>query len=204
MSEQSEHLVKSFDQDLKKLTDMLIRMGGIVENQVALAAEAIMDRNAEAATRTVEEDVKVDALEREIEQFVIRMLALRQPMAGDLRHVVAGLKITGDLERIGDYAANVAKRSIVLASSPRRIRWAALRTWQLVQAQLKSIIDAARRPRCGQGNRGLAFGPRGRRHLQHNLPRADHVHDGRSPQHHTLHASVVHREEPGTNWRSYD
>ena len=63
----------------------------------------------------VEEDPKVDALEREVEQFVIRLLALRQPVAGDLRHIVAALKITGDLERIGDYAANVAKRSIVLA-----------------------------------------------------------------------------------------
>ena len=99
-------------------------MGGIVENQVALAAEAIMDRDMpSAATRTVEEDVKVDALEREVEQFVIRMLALRQPMAADLRLVVAALKITGDLERIGDYAANVAKRSIVLAQFPALFAW---------------------------------------------------------------------------------
>ena len=143
MPEQSEHLVKSFDQDLKRLTDMLIRMGGIVENQVALAAEAIMDRNAEAATRTVEEDVKVDALEREIEQFVIRMLALRQPMAADLRFVVAALKVTGDLERIGDYAASVAKRSIVLAQFPAPCSLGGLAHMAgLVQAQLKSIIDA--------------------------------------------------------------
>ena len=62
----------------------------------------------------MEEDPQVDALEREVEQFVIRLLALRQPMAQDLRQIVAGLKITSDLERIGDYAANVAKRSIVL------------------------------------------------------------------------------------------
>ena len=115
MSEPTEHLVKSFDQDLKRLRDMLTEMGGIVESQVALAAEAIMNRDSAAATRAVEEDPKVDALEREVEQFVIRMLALRQPMAGDLRQIVAALKITGDLERIGDYAANVAKRSIVLA-----------------------------------------------------------------------------------------
>jgi len=143
MSEQSEHLVKSFDQDLKRLTDMLIRMGGIVENQVALASEAVMERNAEAATRTVEEDVKVDALEREVDAFVIRMLALRQPMAADLRHIVAGLKITGDLERIGDYAANVAKRSIVLAQFPAPYSMGGLaHMLVLVQGQLKSIIDA--------------------------------------------------------------
>jgi phosphate transport system protein len=143
MSEQSEHLVKSFDQDLKKLTDMLIRMGGIVENQVAMAAEAMMERNAEAASRTIEDDAKVDALERDIEQFVIRMLALRQPMAADLRLVVASLKATGDLERIGDYAANVAKRSIVLAQFPAPYSLGGLAHMaNLVQAQLKSIIDA--------------------------------------------------------------
>jgi phosphate transport system protein len=143
MSEQSEHLVKSFDQDLKRLTDMLIRMGGIVENQVALASEAVMERNAEAAMRTVEEDVKVDALEREVDAFVIRTLALRQPMAADLRNIVAGLKVTGDLERIGDYAANVAKRSIVLAQFPAPYSLGGLaHMLGLVQGQLKSIIDA--------------------------------------------------------------
>ena len=143
MAEQSEHLVKSFDQDLKRLTDMLIRMGGIVENQVALAAEAMMDRNVDAATKTVEDDVKVDALERDVEQFVIRMLALRQPMAADLRVVVMALKVTGDLERIGDYAANVAKRSIVLAQFPMPLSLGGLSHMAtLVQGQLKSIIDA--------------------------------------------------------------
>ena len=95
---------------------MLTEMGGIVESQVALAAEAIMERDAAAATRAVEEDPKVDALEREVESNSSSgLLALRQPVAGDLRQIVAALKITGDLERIGDYAANVAKRSIVLA-----------------------------------------------------------------------------------------
>ena len=143
MSEQSAHLVKSFDTELKKLTDMLLRMGGIVENQVALAASAIMDRNADDAARTVEEDAKVDALEREVEQFVIRTLALRQPMASDLRQVVSALKITGDLERIGDYAANVAKRSIVLAQFPAPYSLGGLgHMLNLVQEQLKSIIDA--------------------------------------------------------------
>src|SRR6478672_3182340 len=106
MPNEPEHLVKSYDSELKRLRNLLTQMGGIVESQVALAAEAIMERNTTAATKAVEEDPKVDALEREIEQFVIRMLALRQPMAADLRQIVGGLKITGDLERIGDYAAN--------------------------------------------------------------------------------------------------
>ena len=144
MSEAPEHLVKSYDQELKRLRNMMTQMGGIVENQVALAADAIMHRDAAAATRAVEEDPKVDALEREVESFVIRLLALRQPVAGDLRQIVAALKITGDLERIGDYAANVAKRSIVLsqftlpllAGRPRAHGAA----W--CRSSLKSIIDA--------------------------------------------------------------
>jgi phosphate transport system protein len=143
MSEAAEHLVKSFDQDLSRLRNMLTEMGGIVESQVALAADAIMQRDSVAATRAVEEDVKVDALEHAIEQFVIRMLALRQPMAADLRHIVAALKITGDLERIGDYAANVAKRSIVLGQFQLPYSLAGLAHMaHMVQEQLKAIIDA--------------------------------------------------------------
>jgi phosphate transport system protein len=143
MSDSTEHLVKSFDIDLKRLRDMLTEMGGIVESQVAMAAEAIMNRDSTAAMRAVEEDPKVDALEREVEQFVIRMLALRQPMAGDLRRIVGALKITSDLERIGDYAANVAKRSIVLAQHNLPYSLAGLAHMaRMVQEQLKSIIDA--------------------------------------------------------------
>ena len=143
MTEEPEHLVKSYDLELKRLRNLLTQMGGIVESQVALAAEAIMNRDAAAATRAVEEDPKVDALEREAEQFVIRLLALRQPVAGDLRQIVMALKITGDLERIGDYAANVAKRSIVLAefSLPYSLTGLAHMA-RLVQENLKSIIDA--------------------------------------------------------------
>jgi phosphate transport system protein len=143
MSETPQHVVKSYDQELKRLRSMITQMGGIVETQVALAAEAIMHRDASAATRAVEEDAKVDALEREVETFVIRLLALRQPVAGDLRHIVAALKITGDIERIGDYAANVAKRSIVLAEFSLPYSLAGLAHMaRLVQQQLKSVIDA--------------------------------------------------------------
>jgi len=143
MSGAPEHVVKSYDQELKRLRNMMTQMGGIVETQVALAADAIMLRDAASATRAVEEDPKVDALEREVETFVIRLLALRQPVAGDLRQIVAALKITGDLERIGDYAANVAKRSIVLSQFSLPYSLAGLAHMaRMVQGQLKSIIDA--------------------------------------------------------------
>ncbi|MEO9188401.1 MAG: phosphate signaling complex protein PhoU [Acetobacteraceae bacterium] len=143
MSDAPQHTVKSFDQELTHLRDLIIEMGGIVESQVALAAEAIMNRDTAAATRAVEEDPRVDALERDVEALVIRMLALRQPMADDLRGIVAALKMTGDLERVGDYAANVAKRAIVLAQFSLPFPLAAIANMaKLVQAGLKMVIDA--------------------------------------------------------------
>ena len=146
------HTVRSYDAELTKLGSMLAEMGGIVESQVGLAAEALMESDASAATRAVELDPEVDELEREVEQFVIRLLALRQPVADDLRKIVAALKITGDFERIGDYAANAAKRSIVLAQYTLPFSLAALANMaRMVQQNLKTVIDAV-----GQGDADLA------------------------------------------------
>ena len=143
MSEAPEHLVKSYSNELNRLHAMIAEMGGIVETQVAFAADAINFRDIEAASRAMEEDKRVDALEREIEAFVIRLLALRQPMAGDLREIISSLKMTGDLERIGDYAANVAKRSIVLGQFNLPFSLSGIAHMaRLVQENLKTIIDA--------------------------------------------------------------
>ncbi len=143
MASEPQHLLRSFDQELARLRDLISEMGGIVESQVAGAARAILDRDTAAAAQVMEADKRVDALEQEVEQFVIRTLALRQPMAGDLRQVVAALKITGDLERIGDYAANVAKRSVVLAQFQLPYSLAGLgHMARLVQENLKTVIDA--------------------------------------------------------------
>jgi phosphate transport system protein len=143
MPDAPQHMVKSYDQELRRLRDMMAEMGGIVESQVGMAMRAILEHDADAATKAVEDDPKVDALEREIEQFVIRLLALRQPMASDLRQIVAALKITSGLERIGDYAANVAKRSIVLSHYTLPYALTGLgHMGRLVQAQLKAIMDA--------------------------------------------------------------
>lgn len=143
MADTPEHLVRSYDQQLKRLRSFLTEMGGIVEHQVALAAKSILNRDAGTAANVVDSDAKVDALEHEAEQYVVGLLALRQPMAGDLRLIVAALKISGELERIGDYAANVAKRSIVLAQFNLAGPLAGLGTMaRLVQEHLKTIIDA--------------------------------------------------------------
>jgi phosphate transport system protein len=139
----ASHIVTRYDQELTKLRDLVTEMGGRVENQVALATQAVVEQDNVAATRAVEQDPAVDALEREVEQFVIRMLALRQPMAADLRQIVAALKFTSGLERIGDYAANVAKRSIVLSQFSLPFSLSGISNMaRLVQGNLKTIIDA--------------------------------------------------------------
>ena len=143
MPESAEHIVKSYEQELKHLAGLITEMGGMVESQVSLATNAVLDGDAELAAKVVEGDAKVDAMERDIEAFVIRLLALRQPVAGDLRQIVAALKMTGDLERIGDYAANVAKRSIVLGQYSLPFSLAGLgHMSRLVQENLKAIVDA--------------------------------------------------------------
>ena len=142
MSEAS-HIVKSYGQELQQLRDLLAEMGGLVESQVAMATEAIVKHDNALATRVVEQDPAVDALERQAEQFVIRMLALRQPMASDLRQIVAAMKITSALERIGDYAKNVAKRSIVLGQFALPFSLTGLAAMaRLVQENLRLVIDA--------------------------------------------------------------
>ena len=143
MSDSPKHIVKSYSQELVSLRDLLTRMGGMVESQLALATEAITEQDPEIAARAVQQDLSVDAQERQIEQLVIRMLALRQPMANDLRHIVAGMKISGALERIGDYAKNVAKRSIVLGQFTLPFSLTGLATMaRLAQENLRLVIDA--------------------------------------------------------------
>ena len=139
----SEHIVKSYETELNRLRRLMTEMGGLVESQVEMATQAVLNKDAAAAAHAMETDPKVDAMEREAEQFVIRMLALRQPMAQDLRQIVSSMKMTGDLERIGDYAANVAKRSLVLSQFSLNFPFAGLSQMsRLVKENLKTIIDA--------------------------------------------------------------
>lgn len=139
----AQHIVKSYGQELRRLRGLLTEMGGLVENQVALATQAMVSNDAVVATRAVELDPAVDALERQVEQMVIQMLALRQPMAGDLRQIVSALKITAALERIGDYAKNAARRSIVLGQFRLPFSLTGLVNMsRLVQENLKLVVDA--------------------------------------------------------------
>jgi phosphate transport system protein len=113
-----EHIVKSFDSELQRLYGEIVRMGELATSQLDGAVDVMLRRDTKAAQRVVANDEAIDALEREVSHDVLRLLALRQPMARDLREVYAALRISADIERIGDYAANVAKRSTVLNQSP--------------------------------------------------------------------------------------
>ena len=139
----ADHIVKSYDEELSRLNNLIVEMGGLAESQLAGAIDAVAKRDSDLAARVVEGDAKVDELEREADNLVIRLLALRQPMARDLREIFAALKIGSDLERICDYAANVAKRSIALAQTPPiQPVYALPRMGALAQRLVKDVIDA--------------------------------------------------------------
>jgi phosphate transport system protein len=143
MNQDSRHIVTSFEGDLKKLRDMITGMGGLVERAVADATSALLGHDAAVAARVVEMDSGIDAEERSVEQFAVQLLALRQPVADDLRQVVSSLKVITDLERIGDYAANIAKRSLVINQVASSFSLSSLGQMALlVQQNLKSSIDA--------------------------------------------------------------
>jgi phosphate transport system protein len=118
MADITAHTVKSFDEDLAQLRSIITRMGGLCEVQIGAAVEALVSRNVEAARQVVADDQRIDALEAEAEALAVRVIALRAPLAGDLREIVAALKIASVLERIGDYAMNIAKRASALAQAP--------------------------------------------------------------------------------------
>ncbi|MGH6949091.1 MAG: phosphate signaling complex protein PhoU [Kiloniellales bacterium] len=143
MPAKSGHIVKSFDEELQHLRDTVVRLGGGAESQLADAVAALSKRNSTLAGTVISNDETLDALERDIGDSAVRLLALRQPMANDLREVVSALKIGSDLERIGDYAANLAKRAIALNQLPMaRPASAVPRMASLAQSIIKDTLDA--------------------------------------------------------------
>jgi phosphate transport system protein len=139
----SEHTVKSYDQELNGLSRKIIEMGGLVEQQLAGAIDALVSRNIELAARVIEQDDRVDDLEEEIDTAAIRLFATRQPMAVDLRLIAMAMKVSNDLERIGDYAANIAKAAARLAKvPPLKPLYTIPRMGQIAQEMVKGVLDA--------------------------------------------------------------
>jgi phosphate transport system protein len=140
-----QHTAKAFDVDLQDLARMVAEMGGLTEKQIAESVDALARRDSKLAQRVVALDPSVDALQREIEERGILTIARRQPMAVDLREIVGALRVSNDLERIGDLAKNIAKRVIALGNEltpqNRVIRGVGHMT-DLVLGQLKQVLDA--------------------------------------------------------------
>ncbi len=105
-----EHTVKAFDEDITRLRGLIAEMGGLAEVSIEEAMDALVKGNVDIARQVIERDKRIDALEMAVDRLAVRILALRAPMADDLREVIASLKIAGVIERIGDYAKNIAKR----------------------------------------------------------------------------------------------
>jgi phosphate transport system protein len=139
----TEHTVRAFSNDLEELTGDLARMGGICEAMLSDAVQAITTRDLPLADTVVSRDPQVDAMQAEVEKKILRLLALRQPLARDLRQVISALKIAYELERIGDLAKNIAKRSKILEiGEPVAAMKGVGRMGRLVIAQLKRVLDA--------------------------------------------------------------
>ncbi|MGB0747984.1 MAG: phosphate signaling complex protein PhoU [Magnetospiraceae bacterium] len=139
----TEHIVKSFDEELNHLTNLLSEMGGVVETMVTDSLMALRRRDGELAARVITTDARVDDLEVAINQQATRLLALRQPMALDLRTILAAIKTAGDLERVGDYAANTAKRATALSETqPINGEKSLYRMGEMAKSALKDVLTA--------------------------------------------------------------
>jgi phosphate transport system protein len=139
----TEHTVRSFSQDLEELSVDLARMGGLAEDMLSDAIQAIVSRDSALADTVVTRDTQIDNLQVEAEKKILRLLALRQPLARDLRQTISALKIAAELERIGDLAKNIAKRAKILdIVEPAAALKGVSRMGRLVIAQLKRVLDA--------------------------------------------------------------
>ncbi len=139
----SEHIVKAFTEQLESLANTVAQMGGLAEAQFANAIEAIAKRDGKLAEAAIGSDDRVDRCQQTIEEQALKLLALRQPMAVDLRATLAAIKIANELERIGDLAKNIGKRALVLNREPPiRLTQSLARMGRQSLAQLKMVLDA--------------------------------------------------------------
>ncbi|MBB4840753.1 MULTISPECIES: phosphate signaling complex protein PhoU [Sphingomonas] len=145
MSTGQEHTVKAFDQDIGQLRALISQMGGLAEQAIEDAMLALSRGDAELADEVRKKDKQIDAIEAELEKLVVRVIALRAPMADDLREVIAALKIAAVIERIGDYAKNIAKRvPLIHAEGEERIEVVSIlpSMGQLAADMVHDVLDA--------------------------------------------------------------
>jgi len=139
----AEHTDKRYEEDLKKLRENILYMGGLVEDQIQKAVRSLVARDSSLAQLTIERDHEVNRLDVEIDELCIKLLALHQPAGRDLRFITTGLKITTDLERIGDMAVNVCERAIELNQEPQLKPYIDIpRMAQTSQRMIRESLDA--------------------------------------------------------------
>jgi phosphate transport system protein len=139
-----EHIVKSYDSELARLDQKLVQMGGLVEQLLGSAFQSLERRDPVLAAAAIASDRDIDAMQRDIEEQAISMIARRQPMAQDLRLIVSTLKVAADLERIGDLAKNIAKRALAIAgeAQPKSLISGLRHMSELAMKSLKNVLDA--------------------------------------------------------------
>lgn len=143
MNTNTPHTVKSYEEELKNLNNNIVKMGTLCEEALRKSINALVTNNTDEADKIIKNDEEIDKFENLIEQQVVNLIALRQPLAIDLRETVTALKISSDLERIGDLSKNIAKRSLLLSSNLSKNLIDILNTLsENVQKQLKSVIDS--------------------------------------------------------------
>lgn len=139
----ADHTVKAFDEELEAIRTLIAEMGGMAEEQLARAVDALTRRDPELAEQVISDDAKLDQFELQIEDQSIRTIAKRQPMASDLRELMVAIRIASDLERVGDLAKNISKRTIAMTDQvPSRVLGGFKRMGMLALEQLKTVLDA--------------------------------------------------------------
>lgn len=142
-STQPQHTNRAYEEELRGLRANLLKMGGLVERQIAEAVDSLVNRNTDQARETIARDAEVNRMDVESDERCIRLLALHQPTASDLRFITTGLKITTDLERIGDNAVNICERTIELNEEPQLKPYIDIpRMAEIAQTMVKDSLDA--------------------------------------------------------------
>jgi len=140
---QPQHTNRQYEEELRGLRAGLLKMGGLAERQIAEAIDSLVDRNTMQARSTIARDVEVNRMDTDMDERCIRLLALHQPAASDLRFITTGLKITTDLERIGDNAVNICERAVELNQEPQLKPYIDIpRMAQIAQSMVKDSLDA--------------------------------------------------------------
>lgn len=142
-STMADHTVTAFTEQLEAVAQEVARMGGLAEAAVNDAVAAVARRDSDLAQQVIQRDVKIDAAQREVERQAIKLFALRQPLANDLRAVLTAWRLAGELERVGDLAKNIAKRSLILnQAEPIQLTRSVERMGKIAAAHLKQVLDA--------------------------------------------------------------